>query len=98
MLEAFCRVAYSTDFLPESKLGQLCQQCVTRAGTPREIMSAANAQELRAILDYANRYHHDTNLTYATVLINDAELTDFVRRTLAFMRRPWGCGVGRVLP
>jgi hypothetical protein len=51
-------------------------------------MSAANAQELRALLDYANRFHHDTNATYATELINDAELTDFTRRTLAFIRRP----------
>jgi len=51
-------------------------------------MSTANAQELRAILDFANRYHHDTNAAYATELINDAELSDFTRRTLVFMRRP----------
>ncbi len=51
-------------------------------------MSAANAQELRALLDYANRFHHDTNAAYATELINDAELTDFTLRTLSFIRRP----------
>ena len=51
-------------------------------------MGAPSAQELRAILDFANRYHHDTNAAYATELINDAELSDFARRTLAFIRRP----------
>jgi hypothetical protein len=30
---------------------------------------------------------HDTNLAYATVRINDAELRGFVDRTLAFTRR-----------
>jgi hypothetical protein len=69
-------------------LGPFHNQCALRAGTPQQIMSAANAHELRALLDYANRFHHDTNAAYATELINDAELTDFARRTLAFIRRP----------
>lgn len=87
MLEAFCRVAYPADFSPGTMLGQFHQYCATRAGAPREIMSTANAQELRALLDYANRFHHDTNTAYATEIINDTELTDFTRRTLAFIRR-----------
>jgi wobble nucleotide-excising tRNase len=88
MLEAFCRAAYSTNFSPGKLLGPFHNQCVLHAGTPTEIMSAANAHELRSLLDYANRFHHDTNAAYATELINDAELTDFTRRTLAFIRRP----------
>lgn len=88
MLEAFCRVAYPLSFPPGFKLGVFHQECVRRAGTPQEIMSAPNAQELRALLDYANRYHHETNAAYATELISDAELSDFTRRTLAFIRRP----------
>ena len=87
MLEAFCRVAYPADFPPGTLLGAFHHQCALRAGTPQEIMSAGSAQELRAILDYANRYHHDTNPAYATELINDAELTDFAQRTLVFIRR-----------
>jgi hypothetical protein len=51
-------------------------------------MSATNTQELRALLDYANRFYHDTSAAYTTELINDTELTDFTRRTLAFIRRP----------
>ena len=87
MLEAFCRVAYPGDFPPGTLLGPFHNVCTQRCGTPQEIMSAANAQELRALLDYANRYHHDSNPAYATVLINDSELADFTRRTLAFIRR-----------
>lgn len=87
MLEAFCRVAYAPHFPPGTLLGPFQHQCAVRAGTPQEIMSAADAQELRALLDYANRFHHDTNAAYATELINDAELSDFARRTLAFIRR-----------
>ena len=88
MLEAFARVAYPADFPPGTLLGPFHAACVQRQGGPREIMGAASAQELRAILDFANRYHHDTNVAYATELINDAELSDFARRTLAFIRRP----------
>jgi energy-coupling factor transporter ATP-binding protein EcfA2 len=87
MLEAFCRVAYPTVFIPGTLLGHFHNQCALRVGAPNEIMSAPNCQELRAILDYANRYHHDFNPAYATELINDAELTDFTRRTLTFIRR-----------
>jgi wobble nucleotide-excising tRNase len=86
MLEKFCHVAYAPDFPPGAKLGQFLQLCSSRAGTPQEIMSAPAAQELRALLDYANRYHHVENQAYATELINDAALTDFTRRTLAFIR------------
>jgi wobble nucleotide-excising tRNase len=89
MLETFCRIAYPMNFPPGTALlGQFHAQCALRVGTPQEIMSLVNTQELRALLDYANRFHHDTNTAYATELINDAELTDFARRTLAFIRRP----------
>lgn len=88
MLESFCRVAYPVDFSPGTMLGQFHRQCLRVMGTPNEIMSTANAQELRAILDYANRFHHDSNPAYATELINDAELSDFTRRTIMFIRRP----------
>lgn len=86
MLETFCRVAYPISFPPGTLLGPFHNQCVRRSGTPEEILSGPNAQELRALLDYVNRFHHDTNAAYATELINDAELTDFTRRTLSFIR------------
>ena len=50
-------------------------------------MNVNSTDELRALLDYANRYHHEANDAYATEFINDAELVDFTRRTLAFIKR-----------
>ncbi|MFC4726084.1 AAA family ATPase [Glycocaulis abyssi] len=88
MLEAFCRVAYPANFPPGTLLGPFHHLCVQRIGTEREIMGEANAHELRALLDYANRFHHDTNAAFETELINDEELADFTRRTLAYIRRP----------
>jgi len=87
MLETFARVAYPADFPPGSLLGPFHHLCVQRLGKPDEIMSAADARELRALLDFGNRYHHDENRAYATEIINDAELADFTRRTLKFIRR-----------
>jgi wobble nucleotide-excising tRNase len=88
MLERFCRVAYPVLFTPGTMLGGFHRQCLQRLGTPQEIMSEVNVRELRDLLDYGNRFHHDTNPAYATEIINDATLSDFTRRTLAFIRRP----------
>jgi hypothetical protein len=43
--------------------------------------------ELRALLDYANRFHHDTNAAWETAAINDQELTNYASRVLAFIQR-----------
>ena len=88
MLEAYCRVAYSADFPPGSLLGPFLGICGQRVGQPTQILSGAQAAELRALLDFGNRYHHDSNAGWATELVNDGELEDFARRTLAFIRRP----------
>jgi len=88
MMEAYCRVAYPTEFPPGTLLGPFQAKCMDRLAGTSPIMSRTHATELRALLDYSNRFHHDTNPAYATELINDAELTDFARRTLAFIQRP----------
>ena len=87
MLEAYIRVAYPSDFPPGSLLGPFHNTCVQRIGTPRQILDDDGARELRALLDFANRYLHDTNPAFATELISDAELEDFTKRTLSFIRR-----------
>lgn len=87
ILEAFMRVAYPAAFPPGTLLGPFLNVCGQRQGTHREILNAADIQELRQILDYANDFHHDTNPAYQTVLINSQELTDFCQRTIAFARR-----------
>ena len=88
MMEAYCRVAYPNEFPPGTMLGQFHTKCVNRLGSASPTMSQVHTTELRALLDYANRYHHEENAAYATELINDAELTDFARRTLDFIQRP----------
>jgi wobble nucleotide-excising tRNase len=87
ILEAFVRVAYPASFPPGTLLGPFLGICQQRVGQPNGILSHADAEELRAILAYANRFHHDTNAAYETEAINDQELTHFCGRVLAFARR-----------
>ena len=68
-------------------LGPFVHTCKQRIKESREILSEADTNELRAILDYANKFHHDTNSVYETTQINDTELESFTRRALAFARR-----------
>jgi hypothetical protein len=87
IMEAFMRVAYPAHFPPGTMLGQFHNYCSQRVGRSDQVMTAADAAELRALLDYANRFHHDTNAAWETEAINDQELTHFCQRTLAFAKR-----------
>ncbi|MEQ9109868.1 MAG: AAA family ATPase [Rhodospirillaceae bacterium] len=87
ILESFMRVAYPTHFRPGDLLGRFIGRCLNVEGSTEEILSEADRVELRALLDYANNFHHDSNTAWRTALINDTELLDFARRTLAFTRR-----------
>ena len=83
-LEAFMRVAYPIDFPPGQLLGPFIGVCNQR---PDTTMSQADVMELRSLLDYANKFHHDTNPAWQTEAINDAELTDFAERVVLFISR-----------
>lgn len=87
MLERYVRVAFPANFPPGGKLGQVVQVSQQRLGGANELLSTADTQELRDLLDYANRYHHDTNTAWQTEIINDQELTRFTGRVLNFIRR-----------
>ena len=87
ILEAFMRVAYPEHFPPGTLLGPFIGLCEQRVGGNDEILSAPDIAELRALLDYANRFHHDTNPAWQTAVISDAELSDFAQRTLLFASR-----------
>jgi wobble nucleotide-excising tRNase len=87
ILEAFVRVAYPADFPPDALLGPFIALCQQRQGLPKQTLSVADTTELRSLLDYANRFHHDSNPAWETAAINDQELVDFAGRTLAFARR-----------
>jgi wobble nucleotide-excising tRNase len=86
ILESFMRVAYPEHFPPGTLLGRFIGIC-ERVGEPNEILSAADIAELRSLLNYANRFHHDTNPAWQTAAINDGELSDFAQRTLIFASR-----------
>jgi wobble nucleotide-excising tRNase len=88
MLEQFVRIAYPEHFAAGGKLGQFVDLARRRLGTPQAYLGPNDTTELRALLDFANRYHHAENPAYQVEAINDGELLDFVRRTLAFTSRP----------
>ena len=87
ILEAFARVAYPTTFPPGGLLGPFIGICEQRVNMPAQILGQADITELRALLDYANLFHHDSNPAWATQVINDQALVNFAQRTLAFARR-----------
>ena len=87
ILESFMRVAYPEHFPPGTLLGPFIGICEQRVGGPNGILSAADIAELRSLLNYGNRFHHDTNPAWQTAAINDAELSDFAQRTLIFASR-----------
>jgi wobble nucleotide-excising tRNase len=87
VMEAFLRVAYPEHFPPGSMLGRFRNLCAECVGTLQEILDQADMNELGDLIEYANLFHHDTNAAYQTQHINDAQLLDFVRRTLAFASR-----------
>lgn len=71
ILEAFARVAYPATFPPGGLLGPFIGICEQRVNTPAQILGQADIAELRALLDYANLFHHDSNPAWATQVIND---------------------------
>ena len=87
LLESFLRVAYPKQFPASTFLGQFRNLCDQRVGTQQEVLSRADTDELTDLVEYAGRFHHETNPAWETELINDGELRGFVSRTLAFAKR-----------
>lgn len=87
ILEAYMRVAYPPLFPPGSLLGPFLNVCRQRLGQANEVLNAADIAELERLLNYANRFHHDSNPAWQTVAINDQELLDHAQRTLRFKAR-----------
>ena len=82
-LEGYFRVACPERFPPGKLLGPFAQDCRQRVGGPDEVINEKTIEELENILEYANRFHHDTNPAWQAEHINPTELLGFVRRTLA---------------
>jgi len=86
VLEGFLRVACPEYFPPGTLLGPFRHLCSQRIGTAQQILDAQATLDLRDLIEYANRFHHDTNPAWETEAINDGELTGFVRRALSFAK------------
>ncbi len=84
VLESYIRVIYPNTFPPGSLLGPFISICEQRENTQAQIISPASRTELRALLDYANRFHHDTNPAWQTANINEQELLNHAIRTIDF--------------
>ncbi len=82
ILESYVRITCPSIFPPGSLLGSFLGICQQRENTPNPILSSDARAELRALLDYANGFHHDTNPAWQTANINEQELLDHARRTL----------------
>ena len=84
-IEGFLRVACPGQFPPGQLLGPFMKECNQKLGIPEEVIGGTAIGELEDIVEYANRFHHDTNPAWETEDINPTELAGFVQRTLAFV-------------
>jgi hypothetical protein len=87
LLEAFLRVACPEHFPPGTLLGPFQNLSTQRVETTQQILDASATQELRDLVEYSNRFHHETNPAWETEAINDGELAGFVQRALSFAKR-----------
>jgi wobble nucleotide-excising tRNase len=86
-VESFLRVAFPEEFPASTLLGTFRNVCEQRVGAAREVLTRQDTDELSNLVEYANRFHHDTNPAWETEAINDSELHGFVARTLSFVKR-----------
>ena len=87
-LEGYFRVACPRPFPPGKLLGQFAQECKQKLGGSDEVINQETIEELENILEYANRFHHDTNPAWQSESINTTELLGFVKRTLSLAGPP----------
>jgi wobble nucleotide-excising tRNase len=84
-LEHFLRVACPDKF----RDGEMLREFRNRARTAKQngtpFMSDSKFTELDQLVEFSNEFHHETNLAADTALINDAELRQYVKRTLSFV-------------
>jgi hypothetical protein len=62
--------------------------CHHKVGGPNEVLNNDTMQELSDIVEYGNRFHHETIPAWQTEEINSTELLGFVQRTLVFVGPP----------
>ncbi len=86
VLEGYLRVACAADFPSGTLLGPFRQLAKNRALSGTSIVGPTKLTELESLIEYGNKFHHDTNPAWDTESINDGELHGFAKRTLDFVR------------
>ena len=87
-LEGYFRAVCPGHYPPGKLLGQFAQECKHKLGGADELINQKTIAELEDILEYANRFHHDTNPAWQSESINPTELLGFVNRTLSLAGPP----------
>lgn len=86
-LEGYLRVACPDGLEQGDALGKkFIDKCRKNLNKPTQILDETKLQELESILEYAHKFHHETNPAWENEFINDTELRGFVRRTLDFTK------------
>ena len=85
VLEGYLRVAFPEYCPPGTLLGCFRQRIQSQIDAGNAIMDSPRLLDLDEIIDYANRFHHNTNPAWDSEHISDAELLSFVNRVLAFI-------------
>ena len=86
-LESFLRVAHPTYYPPGTRLGRFLDKCNERVNGNDPILDSDRLKSLAGILEFANKFHHDSNPNWAAAELNDQELLGFVQETLEFTSR-----------
>ena len=88
ILEHYFKNSYYSLFSPRDSLGSFINKCKNSLESQNPILSQKHIEELESIRIYINQFHHDGKNSNKINQINEAELTDFIKRTLKFIRLP----------
>ncbi len=89
VLEGYCRTSWPEHCPPGFQLGNFKEEIRRSLSSQKPILNSDIYQEFFNLIDYAHKFHHDTNsAAWQEEIrnIKDAELQGFVRRTLEFTK------------
>jgi wobble nucleotide-excising tRNase len=84
-LEAYLRVSRPGEFPPGTLIGPFLGTCRDRLTAGNPVLQQERVDELQDLLDFANRFHHDTNPAWDAEPITDGELRGMVVGVLRFV-------------
>jgi wobble nucleotide-excising tRNase len=89
VLEGYLRVVCTEYFQPGAMVGPFIHRARELSQRGQPILPDEFIAELDAIVQYANRFHHDTNPSWDIEInnINEQALRGFVNRVLAFTKK-----------